>query len=162
MVAKAIANSLSQEIRRRLALNAEALELFLECRSPADSVVGYSQWRGKLHAADQADLPGEPNLTWPACREAIEKYLGAQHVQTAMPDPELERLRTAAAEEGRGYFLTISGPELLNKFVGETEYSIRRIFMLAQEGDAGYPGGDLLRRVGEHVQPPRLAHLVGH
>ena len=35
--------------------------------------------------------------------------------------------------EGRSYFLNIKGPELLNKFVGETERQIRIIFQRARE-----------------------------
>ena len=35
--------------------------------------------------------------------------------------------------EGRSYFLNIKGPELLNKFVGETERQIRLIFQRARE-----------------------------
>ncbi|MFT4188575.1 MAG: proteasome ATPase [Aeromicrobium sp.] len=36
-------------------------------------------------------------------------------------------------EEGRSYFLNIKGPELLNKYVGETERHIRLIFSRARE-----------------------------
>jgi proteasome-associated ATPase len=36
-------------------------------------------------------------------------------------------------EDGKSYFLNIKGPELLNKFVGETERSIRLIFQRARE-----------------------------
>jgi proteasome-associated ATPase len=35
--------------------------------------------------------------------------------------------------EGRSYFLNIKGPELLNKFVGETERHIRLVFQRARE-----------------------------
>ncbi|MBB1157919.1 MULTISPECIES: proteasome ATPase [Amycolatopsis] len=35
--------------------------------------------------------------------------------------------------DGKSYFLNIKGPELLNKFVGETERSIRLIFQRARE-----------------------------
>jgi proteasome-associated ATPase len=37
------------------------------------------------------------------------------------------------AESGRSYFLNIKGPELLNKYVGETERQIRLIFQRAKE-----------------------------
>jgi proteasome-associated ATPase len=36
-------------------------------------------------------------------------------------------------EDGKSYFLNIKGPELLNKFVGETERHIRLIFQRARE-----------------------------
>ena len=39
----------------------------------------------------------------------------------------------AGAEEGRSFFLNIKGPELLNKYVGETERHIRLVFQGARE-----------------------------
>src|SRR5262245_22288989 len=42
--------------------------------------------------------------------------------------------------EARSYFLNIKGPELLNKYVGETERQIRLIFQRAREkSEEGYP-----------------------
>lgn len=42
--------------------------------------------------------------------------------------------------EGKSYFLNIKGPELLNKYVGETERHIRLIFQRAREKSTeGYP-----------------------
>ncbi len=37
------------------------------------------------------------------------------------------------SEQGRSYFLNIKGPELLNKYVGETERHIRLVFQRARE-----------------------------
>ncbi|MGL5862789.1 MAG: proteasome ATPase [Phycicoccus sp.] len=43
-------------------------------------------------------------------------------------------------EPGKSYFLNIKGPELLNKYVGETERHIRLIFQRAREKSSeGYP-----------------------
>ena len=43
-------------------------------------------------------------------------------------------------EDARSYFLNIKGPELLNKYVGETERQIRLIFQRAKEkSDEGVP-----------------------
>ncbi len=52
--------------------------------------------------------------------------------------------KAVAAKEGsedtRSYFLNIKGPELLNKYVGETERQIRMIFQRAKEkSDEGVP-----------------------
>ena len=52
--------------------------------------------------------------------------------------------QAVAAKEGnedtRSYFLNIKGPELLNKYVGETERQIRLIFQRAKEkSDEGVP-----------------------
>jgi proteasome-associated ATPase len=52
--------------------------------------------------------------------------------------------KAVASKEGRddarSYFLNIKGPELLNKYVGETERQIRLIFQRAKEkSDEGFP-----------------------
>jgi proteasome-associated ATPase len=49
-------------------------------------------------------------------------------------------LAARSTEEARSYFLNIKGPELLNKYVGETERHIRTIFARAREkASDGYP-----------------------
>jgi proteasome-associated ATPase len=48
--------------------------------------------------------------------------------------------RKEGSEDTRSYFLNIKGPELLNKYVGETERQIRLIFQRAKEkSDEGVP-----------------------
>jgi len=43
-------------------------------------------------------------------------------------------------EKGRSYFINVKGPELLNKYVGETERQIRLIFQRAREkSEEGWP-----------------------
>ncbi|MGA1156392.1 MAG: proteasome ATPase [Ilumatobacteraceae bacterium] len=54
------------------------------------------------------------------------------------------RARMVAAatgdEKGRSYFINIKGPELLNKYVGETERQIRLVFQRAREkSEEGWP-----------------------
>ncbi len=47
---------------------------------------------------------------------------------------------TAGADKSRSYFFNIKGPELLNKYVGETERHIRLVFQRAREKSAeGWP-----------------------
>ena len=52
-----------------------------------------------------------------------------------------ERIRTKYGREDiRGYFINIKGPELLNKYVGETERKIREVFQKARDKSReGYP-----------------------
>jgi len=45
---------------------------------------------------------------------------------------QVEKVR-GGGERGRSYFLNIKGPELLNKYVGETERHIRLVFQRARE-----------------------------
>ena len=44
-----------------------------------------------------------------------------------------ERLKEEGKTNGNGYFLSIKGPELLDKFVGESERAIRELFNRARE-----------------------------
>jgi proteasome-associated ATPase len=44
-----------------------------------------------------------------------------------------ERAAGTTAKEGKSFFLNIKGPELLNKYVGETERHIRLVFQRARE-----------------------------
>ncbi len=58
------------------------------------------------------------------------KTLIAKAVAHSLAAKVAERTGT---EEGRSYFLNIKGPELLNKYVGETERHIRLVFQRARE-----------------------------
>ncbi len=44
-----------------------------------------------------------------------------------------ERVRERTGRDVNGYFLNVKGPELLNKYVGETERKIREVFTKAKE-----------------------------
>src|SRR5690625_2683962 len=57
------------------------------------------------------------------------KTLIAKAVASSLARKVIER----TGEEGRSYFLNIKGPELLNKYVGETERHIRLVFQRARE-----------------------------
>jgi proteasome-associated ATPase len=62
------------------------------------------------------------------------KTLIAKAVANSLAKKVVEaRGETGTATEAKSYFLNIKGPELLNKFVGETERSIRLIFQRARE-----------------------------
>lgn len=58
------------------------------------------------------------------------KTLIAKAVANSLAKKVAERNGT---EEGRSFFLNIKGPELLNKYVGETERHIRLVFQRARE-----------------------------
>ena len=57
------------------------------------------------------------------------KTMIAKAVASSLAKEVTER----TGEEGRSYFLNIKGPELLNKYVGETERHIRLVFQRARE-----------------------------
>jgi proteasome-associated ATPase len=55
------------------------------------------------------------------------------HRQGGRQQPGQEGRRGDRQADGRAYFLNIKGPELLNKYVGETERHIRLVFQRARE-----------------------------
>jgi proteasome-associated ATPase len=65
------------------------------------------------------------------------KTLIAKAVANSLADAVARR---TGYDDARSYFLNIKGPELLNKYVGETERQIRLIFQRAREkSDEGVP-----------------------
>ena len=66
---------------------------------------------------------------------------GKTLIARAVASSIAERVRRQTGrEEVRGYFINIKGPELLNKYVGETERKIREIFQKARDKSReGFP-----------------------
>src|SRR5699024_11946496 len=75
-----------------------------------------------------SDLPPNGLLLYgpPGCGKTLIAKAVATSLAEGAAAPE-------ATEGERSYFLNIKGPELLNKYVGETERQIRLIFSRARE-----------------------------
>ncbi len=58
---------------------------------------------------------------------------GKTMIAKAVANNLAEKISEKRGEKIQGYFLNIKGPELLNKYVGETERKIREIFVKARE-----------------------------
>ena len=58
---------------------------------------------------------------------------GKTLIAKAVANSLAKKVAEAGSGEGRSYFLNIKGPELLNKYVGETERHIRLVFQRARE-----------------------------
>jgi proteasome-associated ATPase len=58
---------------------------------------------------------------------------GKTMIAKAVANSLAQRISEKRGEKVKGYFLNIKGPELLNKYVGETERKIREIFIKARE-----------------------------
>jgi proteasome-associated ATPase len=58
---------------------------------------------------------------------------GKTMIAKAVANNLAEKISEKRGEKIKGYFLNIKGPELLNKYVGETERQIREIFVKAKE-----------------------------
>ena len=87
---------------------------------------------------------------------------GKTLIAKAVANALAQQLSQQTGQPSKAYFLNVKGPELLNKYVGETERKIREIFATgAGEGQRRRTGGDLLRRDGFPLPDPRLRHLLG-
>jgi len=58
---------------------------------------------------------------------------GKTLIAKAVANSLAKKVTEATGEEARSFFLNIKGPELLNKYVGETERHIRLVFQRARE-----------------------------
>jgi proteasome-associated ATPase len=57
---------------------------------------------------------------------------GKTLIAKAVANSLAKRIEKMTGEKGAGYFLNVKGPELLNKYVGETEQAIRDLFARAR------------------------------
>jgi len=62
---------------------------------------------------------------------------GKTLIAKAVANSLAKKVATRTGQEGKSYFLNIKGPELLNKYVGETERHIRLVFQRAREKASG-------------------------
>ena len=105
--------------------------------------------------ARAAAAEGHPALRPAGLRQDAHRQGGRELAR------EARRARRPATPTARSYFLNIKGPELLNKYVGETERQIRLIFQRAREKSrGGLPRHRVLRRDGLAVPHPRHRHLA--
>jgi proteasome-associated ATPase len=73
-----------------------------------------------------------------AVANSLAKQVAARTAELASQDGEAaatggQGSQSGQAREGKSFFLNIKGPELLNKYVGETERHIRLVFQRARE-----------------------------
>ncbi len=130
MIAKAIANSLSKVVERNLEEIATSLELLISIEASND--VGadrVGEWIMEHRPEFQAQHP-----TAEVMIDAIRQFISDRGVSLDENDPSvtLDEVQLHREVDSRAHFLSIKGPELLNKWVGETENSIRRLFSQAR------------------------------
>ncbi len=137
MVAKAVANSLTESIRDHLSNLEKRIRLYTELRSKPLNDELLKNCRALLGVEDEHD---DASALAEAALKHLEESLSAQDVDLNLLDEKLSEIRSVLDnEEGvRSYFLNVKGPELLDKYVGETEHRIRSIFEEARRHASYY------------------------
>jgi AAA+ superfamily predicted ATPase len=141
MIAKAIANSLSHQIERSLQEVQTALDLYLGLvnGSKADDLAELAaRWRKVVRHEDGSNdadrIPrGDAEL-----RLELEAFFHSRGIVLSNANEERRKIEIAVEQGSRSYFVSIKGPELLSKWVGETESSIRGIFAMARDRATDY------------------------
>lgn len=132
MIAKAIANNLFKQIEQSLQQIKTALELYIHLQNKDHSTDTKSLlqiWQAQYRPMRATKAPN--NLH--ELMTEIEVFLRARGIKPAQAAEELQQIDFAKEQGGRSYFVSIKGPELLSKWVGETESSIRSIFEMARD-----------------------------
>lgn len=129
MVAKAVANSLAQNIRSHLQNIEQYAVLYLELRNNLhnpDLVTRYT----RLFPTGRGLVQGSSEVVPDVVMEELTQYLHLHDIDAVLIDEKLTEIRTVLAKKDgvRSFFLNVKGPELLDKYVGETEHRIRKIF----------------------------------
>ena len=110
---------------------------------------------GGLRGAQAAPPKGILLYGPPGCGKTL--------IAKAVANSLAKSIEKRTGKETTAYFLNVKGPELLNKYVGETgAQAARGLQEGARQGQRGRAGRDLLRRDGLAVPHARLGHLVGH
>jgi SpoVK/Ycf46/Vps4 family AAA+-type ATPase len=125
MIAKAVANSLTSTIRQHLTTIEKRIVTYNQLRQNPDD--------GQVMADFVDLLPSDAGDVAFSSDEALAylaQSLAHHHVDLDHLERELSTIRTVLnTKDGiRGFFLNVKGPELLDKYVGETEHRIRKIF----------------------------------
>ena len=136
MVAKAVANSLTESIRNHLGNLEQRIKLYIKLKADPDDNEALESTRTLLGMDADANTPAAQSET---LLSRLENALRIHDVDLKHPEEKLrEILSLIGQEEVRSYFLNVKGPELLDKYVGETEHRIRSIFEEARRHASYY------------------------
>lgn len=120
MIAKAVANSLTHSIRHHYASMINRINRYCELL--------------ESHTSGTEGAGTAPDVTKGNELVRLERELRDYDVEPSDARNALRRLRDVyeRADGIRSFFLNVKGPELLDKYVGETEHRIRKVFAEAK------------------------------
>ncbi len=153
LIAKAVAHSLAQKVRKDLEEKRTAIELYQMIQEEKYTLGWWEQFVTlveQIHPGQDlmhnvAVLDGQdPTLVAlekrNVARQWLEEYFHERGIDPHLLVIELTKIQNLLQNGTTGHFINIKGPELLNKYVGETERKIREIFLRAKEkAQAGLP-----------------------
>ncbi|HTK06546.1 MAG TPA: AAA family ATPase [Ktedonobacteraceae bacterium] len=138
MIAKAIANSLTRVIKKHLHTTQQRLEMCqaLQALSPSDQPLPPT-----LQARYHEIMPTvtSENITVAVALQQLAEVLGLYNIRISplSLERELQKIEQAKGE-ARAFFKNVKGPELLSKWLGETERQVREIFEEARKQAGPY------------------------
>lgn len=134
MIAKAIANNLTHQIEIILRETETALQLYL-LLSESLSEEEFHELNQRWQTRRRTDVSNtnQSASSVEELRHEIEHFLRGRGVNPIQAQRELRQIELALQQGGQSYFVSIKGPELLSKWVGESESNIRAIFSMARE-----------------------------
>lgn len=139
MVAKAVANSLTKNIRNHLSDLERRIVLYRDLQETPDN----PELLDKYHTLVSDRNTGQSDSSNGASKLALEQlaeFLQYYEVDLEHVEDKLTAIRAVLAKTDgiRSFFLNVKGPELLDKYVGETEHRIRKIFEEARRHSSYY------------------------
>ncbi|MBN1563505.1 MAG: AAA family ATPase, partial [Anaerolineae bacterium] len=134
MIAKAVANSLTRNIREHLGNLERRIVLYNRLNAHPDDEALLAEYIALVPASEANGTNGAA-LTAQDARDQLAQMLLDQRLDLDALDRELQVIRSVLSTDNgvRGFFLNVKGPELLDKYVGETEHRIRKIFEEARQ-----------------------------
>ena len=143
LIAKAVAHALAHKVREHLVEKREAIALYqyLSTGEEAFPWMRFHQLacqvlpaQGGTHVVTEALAASESEPEKRAyARQWLEEYFAERGIDHHHLSIESNKIDSLLQSGVTGHFINIKGPELLNKYVGETERKIREIFQRAKE-----------------------------
>jgi SpoVK/Ycf46/Vps4 family AAA+-type ATPase len=141
LIAKAVANSLAKQVAERTAKQVAERTAQQAAAAQGTAAEGTgaegtaapaaaANGNGVMSTASDGTAVTGSAADGAAVTDTTDDAGGATAATAAVKDGPT---RDGQAQEGKSFFLNIKGPELLNKYVGETERHIRLVFQRARE-----------------------------